>query len=193
MHWNASASSLPILYVWDSCTKQWFGKENPTTLKLRFDSQIKQIIVSVTSNKWIQFSYDILQSFGVNSHFGPNFHEHASRRKDFCLHFCPPRHCLATSSQYSHFDYRRYIILESESVFEQHAWQNLYQHVSFLKYYKWFTLLFGLSELSLNCQRGGPDLIPSHSKWYLGRTQWHWKCLCFPCHFHFTNVSNRRF
>jgi len=53
----------------------------------------------------------------------------------------------------------------------------MYQHVSFLNYYKWFTLLFGLSDLSLNSQCGGPDLIPSHSKCDLGRTQWHWKCL----------------
>ena len=23
MHWNASATSLPVLYIWDSCIKQW--------------------------------------------------------------------------------------------------------------------------------------------------------------------------
>jgi hypothetical protein len=119
MHWNGSASRLPMLYVWDSCIKQCFGKENATTfLKLQFGSRIKQITVSVTSIKWIQFSYDILQSFGVNSHFGSYFHEHASRWKNFCLHFCPPCHYFATSSQYSYFDYRRYIILENVNVVE---------------------------------------------------------------------------
>jgi hypothetical protein len=90
VHWNGSATILPVLYVWDSCIKQRFEKENPTTfLKLQFVSQIKQITVSVTLEKRIRFSYDILQSFGVKSHFVSYFHEHPSRRKNFLFALVP--------------------------------------------------------------------------------------------------------